>query len=455
MKYDAIIVGSGIGAMATATLLGAKDKKVLVLERNATLGGRLSTITTHKGFIVDYGVHLISCGLKGPLGKIFERVGHDCKLEFRSVRPVTSFQGEIFVFPHDLKERLSEEEYLNTKACLKSIYQLTDEEVNTYDTITFDEYLQRYSKDLFVQACFCNISRIFCGLQTWEVSAASFMRCLRNEHNAHSSGYPVGGCGAIIQEFQNAFADKDVEVRTNANVEKIVVRDNKAVGVMVNGEFIEADAVISNADIKTTVHSLVGDEYFTPDYVKYVDDLLFSDTPNIIRVALDKKISDVQMLTQIGAVDTRKYVDQLLNGEIPEELNMFLVCPSNFCESVAPEGMMLVNFLANIPTFGVPKSVVDNLEEAMLNTVEKYFPGLREHIVWKEFDTSATTEALFSAAGAAIGIGQYANQSGAYRPKHSCSVEGLYFVSASAGGTGCGTEMVMNSALEFVDKYYG
>ena len=27
MKYDAIIVGSGIGAMATATLLGAKDKR--------------------------------------------------------------------------------------------------------------------------------------------------------------------------------------------------------------------------------------------------------------------------------------------------------------------------------------------------------------------------------------------------------------------------------------------
>lgn len=55
--------------------------------------------------------------------------------------------------------------------------------------------------------------------------------------------------------------------------------------------------------------------------------------------------------------------------------------------------------------------------------------------------------------GAGIGIGQVAGQTGAYRPKIKLPVEGAYVVGAAAGGAGVGTELAVNSAIEFFDNY--
>ena len=57
-NLDAIIIGSGIGGLATAAILAKEGKKVLVLEQHDLAGGNLHTFTD-KGYEFDTGVHYI------------------------------------------------------------------------------------------------------------------------------------------------------------------------------------------------------------------------------------------------------------------------------------------------------------------------------------------------------------------------------------------------------------
>ncbi|SHI90554.1 Phytoene dehydrogenase-related protein [Dethiosulfatibacter aminovorans DSM 17477] len=450
-KFDSIIIGSGVGGLSTALLLANEGKKVLVLEKNELLGGRLTSYT-RDGFTVDLGVHVISRSNKGPLGEVFDRVGLETGLEFQKLRPVTSYNGKIFVFPHDLKDMMPEEEFNALMKFMVDIREMTDEEVSSYDDISIDEFLKKYTDNDMASSCVFNMAQIYTCLSSWLVSAGEFMRCMRYEAAARASGYPIGGCGAITNAYVKAIESKGGEIKNNAKVDSIVIEDNRAVGVKVGDIIYEADTVISNADIKATVFNLVGQDYFDSDYIKYVKDLEYSWTGPVVRVALDEKISDIKMLTQFGSLKQKEYYGNMEKGIMPDELNLFLVCPSNFSPTVAPEGKQLINFATPIP-LGLPKNIVDNLQEAMIKTVEKYIPDLREHILWMEYTTTNELCASLGEMGAGIGIGQRVGQVGKKRPSNKTSIDGLYLVGAEAGGSGVGIELAINSALELFDNY--
>ena len=105
-KYDAIVVGSGIGGMAAGVLMAHQGKKVLMVEKHDCLGGRVSAYKKGE-FNFDLGVHIISRGNKGPLGEVLRRVGAENNLEYTNVRPLSSYDGKTFIFPHDLATTVS------------------------------------------------------------------------------------------------------------------------------------------------------------------------------------------------------------------------------------------------------------------------------------------------------------------------------------------------------------
>lgn len=118
-KYDAIVVGSGIGGMAAGVLMAHQGKKVLMVEKHDCLGGRVSAYKKGE-FNFDLGVHIISRGNKGPLGEVLRRVGAENNLEYTNVRPLSSYDGKTFIFPHDLATMVPEEDFLGVNA-IKSL----------------------------------------------------------------------------------------------------------------------------------------------------------------------------------------------------------------------------------------------------------------------------------------------------------------------------------------------
>jgi phytoene dehydrogenase-like protein len=170
----------------------------------------------------------------------------------------------------------------------------------------------------------------------------------------------------------------------------------------------------------------------------------------VIRVALDRKLTDIKMLAQVGTTELEEYYSKVENGVIPEEMNLFMVIPSNFSPSVAPEGKQLVCIGSPFDPATLNVTWKD-LKNAMLDTAEKYIPGLREHAIWIDSMTPPLLDHLAGEKGAGIGIGQIVGQCGDNRPKIQTPIKGLYIVGGEAGGTGVGTELCVNSAIELID----
>ena len=231
------------------------------------------------------------------------------------------------------------------------------------------------------------------------------------------------------------------------------MEDGRAVGVVAGGEELRSDLVVSNAGIKETVRDLVGEGAFDAEYVRYVDGLEISFVSIIARFALDTVISpEIKMLSGFSSEPVREYNDKLMRGEIPEELNSFIVVPSSFDPSVAPAGKQLVMMTTAVPA-GIKDEYCPAILDALIKVAESHFPGLQEHALFVERVYPSDVARIMGEEGAGIGIAQQAGQAGVDRPPIKTPLEGLYIVGAEAGGSGVGTELAVNSAIEFFDTY--
>jgi phytoene dehydrogenase-like protein len=381
---------------------------------------------------------------------VLRRVGIQNPIQYTSVRPLSSYHGKTFIFPHDLKTMVPEEEFNAVANFLAEIRGMSEDEIKKYDDVDLKTFLLKYTQDDFIHACIFNICIIYMCVPSWLASAGEFIRCLKYEAEARSSGYPEGGCRTIVDTYVKGIENFGGEIQTDAPVGKIEVTDGKAKGVWVGDNFFKSDLVVSNADIRNTVLNLVAPEHFQEDYVEYVNGLKYSWAGPVVRVALDEKLTDMKMLTQVGTTRLEDYYDKLEHGIIPEELNLFMVIPSNFSSTVAPEGKQLVCITTPLDANATNVAWKD-LKNAMLNTAEKYIPGLQEHAIWIDGMSLGYLKRLAGEEGASIGVGQITGQCGDQRPQVQTPIKDLYVVGGEAGGTGVGVELCINSAMKLMD----
>ena len=78
-----------------------------------------------------------------------------------------------------------------------------------------------------------------------------------------------GGTDKLISEMRAEMEKNGVDVRIRCLVDRLeVTPDRRVSGVWVNGRRIGCRAVVSNANLKTTIFQLVGEDYFDPDFVE-------------------------------------------------------------------------------------------------------------------------------------------------------------------------------------------
>lgn len=447
-KYDVIIIGSGIGGLAAAALLSHRGMKVLVLEKNGFIGGRLSSYKRGEYTLDMGGMHILSQSDKGPIGNIFRRISMPNPIEYTYVRPLSSYKGKTFIFPHDLKTMIPVNDFSALMQLLKGIQAMPKEEVMKYDHLDLKSFLSQHINHSLTYACMTNLSIIWLSMPPWLASAGEFIRCLQMESRSRASGYPQGGCSTISKAFANAVEKFGGKIKTKTKCENIRMEKGQVTGVTTKEGFYQANIVISNADIKNTVLNLVGPQYFSEDYVTYIKKLAYSWGGMAVDIALDKALTDFKLLTHIGFDDPEDYFSKLHDGIVPDEVAFMLSVPSNFSTLVAPLGKQLIS----IGTVSFPKlnNQKEKMVRAVLASVEKFIPGLQDHIIWIHSSTQADLEHMVGEEGAVIGIAQTPQQSGDKRPSVTSPIKGLYFCGAEAGGTGVGAELAVSSAIELV-----
>lgn len=289
-RYDAIVIGSGLGGMTTALLLAERGQRVALLERHYVLGG-FTHVFRRKGWEWDVGVHYVGevHRPQSVLRQLFDHVtgGELQWAEMGEVYDRIVFGDEeyplragVSAFKEGLRERFT------TPAHARSI--------DAYVDAVFDAV--KASRSFFVEKALGSVSAwAASGLMrrkylahtrktTWEVlrsltddprlvgvlcgqygdyglppKQSSFgMHASLVKHYLAGGCYPVGGSARIAETIVPRLEAAGGVALTNAEVETLLVEGGAVTGVrMADGREIRAARVVSNAGVMGTFERLV------------------------------------------------------------------------------------------------------------------------------------------------------------------------------------------------------
>ncbi len=474
-----VIIGSGIGGSGVGALIATNTgNKVTIFEQNSWLGGRCGSYTKEdkNGYkwVCDVGTHIFGNCDKGPLGDILRKIGKENAVEWaycRNPGPRINLMGQVMSFGLKKVSKKPKTERKPRKSRKKSFKQLL-QEISYEETYQFDDLpLIDYLKEKKLNAFMYTLQAgLMFGTGPNTTSTGEFLRCSKKNAETMSMGYVKGGCQSIPNAYCQAVEENRGEVKQNVTVNKIIVEDGVAKGVEVgpDNEYHEADVIIANSDIKTTILKLVGEKHFEKEYVERIKNLSWGGQVCSLKLGIDIHVTDDKWLNYVPKMDAKdvKSIDfsnvegekkQLTIDDVPSKSVIMIVPISNLDPNLAPKGCQ--NLHCVTPTLGIGGTMEERRkmnkkwEETCLNTLLDLWPEIDGHILWTDFVSDVFLESKLGKEGAGTGIGQVIGQVGKKRPSSITPIKNLYLVGGDAGGWGVGTELAANSALELFEYF--
>jgi phytoene desaturase len=243
--------------------------------------------------------------------------------------------------------------------------------------------------------------------------------------------YPLGGLGKIVEGLQSITEEYGGSIRLGEEVTGIEVSGRLATGLHTEGGFVEADAIISNADYPHTEMKLLKEEYQTYP-TEYWKKKTIAPSAFVLYLGLNKKIDSLTHHNVILDYDWVNHFEQIFDKPSwPDEPAYYLCCPSKMDGSVAPENCE--NIFVTVPiSAGVEDTpeVREAYYDKMVTHMEKVTgTSIRDSIVVKRiFSVNDFTQDYNAYKGTAVGLTHTFSQSAFFRPRHqSKKVKNLYY----------------------------
>ncbi|MBC7538188.1 MAG: NAD(P)/FAD-dependent oxidoreductase [Bacteriovorax sp.] len=275
-SYDVIVVGAGLAGMTLANKMARDGRSVLLLESHNKLGGfatwfKRKIDSTNEEHIFDVSLHGFPVGMIKTCRKYWSREIAERIHQLKSVRYINpQFEVETdFTKEHFIKV-LTDIFGVTLETVQAFFDELTN--MNFYDNskMTNRELFEKYfpgrndiTRFLLEPIVYANGSNLEDPAISYGIVFSNFM----------SKGVYIfqGGTDMMITMMRDELIKNGVDIQMQARVEKILVNDNKVNGVLVKGHTIHSKSVVSNSNLKATVHKMVGDEFFSPEFVKKAD----------------------------------------------------------------------------------------------------------------------------------------------------------------------------------------
>jgi phytoene dehydrogenase-like protein len=495
-RYDAIIIGAGHNGLVCASYLARAGRSVLVLEAQGAVGGAATTREFAQGFSVSAGAHLLhmmpralqqdlklaSHGLEyaasglptvalaadgRPLGvgpsalpALAERSARDAA----AYGPFSARLGRFARFLHTLQDaappRLGTDAFGDRLALAKVGLRLRL--LGRRDMREFLRIIGMNAYDLLSDEFETPLLKGALGLDAvlgtnFGPRAPGTVLTYLSRLAAESAvgplplAQPRGGLGAVSQALARAATAAGATIRTSAPVARIVVREDRAAGVELgSGERIEAAAVISNADAKTTFLRLLGARHLDTGFVRKVDHLRSHGLAAKLHLALDRLpafqgVPPAALGGRLVLAPSLDYLERAWNhskyGECSAAPAIEITLPTVHDPALAPAGKhvlsAVVQYAPYAPRAGWQAERA-RFTDSVLGTLEAHAPGIRALVTAVELLTPADLEREFGMTGGHWHHGELAfDQFYMVRPvpgaaQYRTPLAGLYLCGASS-----------------------
>lgn len=489
-----IVIGSGISGMTCACALANKGYEVTVFEKQHMLGGYCQNFM-RKGFRFGAAIHRIG-GIYGKehIDNIIKTLGVQKPLEWYRFKEVVRVEDiDLSMCNVDIVSQLKQmypldvesiEKFQNEIEKVNQLLNIIDKGSNQgVDKFTVDELmtLKKYrsiSVDDFLNQIFKNEEIISILIAVSDAmpggSVFAFTRMIAFANCGEYAYQPVGGAMKIIEILAERIKELGGMIYLNAPVDKVIIKDKKAIGVISKRKEYYADYVVSNCDMNNTIYRLIGEENVSSRIVKTMKDN-FEESPSCMSVwlGLDQNLEALGYdPINLSYYPNKKSVlrdkEKLIGkGSVQSEGDFMLISLSgNNDTTSSPDGKsqmmigMLVNWdyegLAECRKAGKMEEYREKKKKVAMELVlkaEKFFPNLHEHIEIMEIASPATFERFTGNSKGAFG-----GYKGTPEMVENCGIidgkqiVGNLFATGHWAGVGDGVIFTTDMAMRVADK---
>jgi prolycopene isomerase len=473
-RFDAIVIGSGVGGAVAAGLLARLGLAVLVIEKNHALGGILASYR-RDGFKIDVGSHLVSRGEHGPLGAARRAVGlsaprfltHRIPISSRGMFPIAAPEHRRHLPGAALEAadllKLPARERASLARLLFQVFTLTEIELRRWDRRSLDAFIREHTEHPGAYFLFSFLASIFFVLPPWSVSAGEAIRCLRWVIRAYRLSYVEGGMDSFIHALLGLVGSPGGEIMVGARVASIRRRESGEFVVATDGgaEFTAPFVVCNMAP--ADVLPLLDGVSVPSEYVARVASIRGSGNAHQIKLALRRPLVDEGCLIAGVSLNgltlddlSRPLMEATVSaidaGRVSDPLAIYAPVPTNYDPSLGPDGQQLIVASIYGPVRLDPEDPPDRWRARILDAFERIVPGLRDELLFVEFNAIPSLGVWMGKTNnAAISNGQFPGQVGRDRLPVETPIPGLYVAGDGAGGRGIGMELAASSAMQAVD----
>jgi len=458
-KYDAIVIGGGHNGLTTAAYLARAGKKVLVLERRHVLGGAAVTEEVFPGFkfsVCSYVVSLLRPeiirdldlprhgleilpldGTFTPMpsgdylwrvndhGKTHREIARHSKLdaeaydEFgKAMQAMCRFVKPILSMVPPDPATLRPKELMKLLFIGRRFQGMTSEDkYNQVQLMTMSaiDFLDQWFETDVLKATMSasGIIGTFLGVRSPGTAYVLLHHYMGEIDGAFRSwGFARGGTGAISNAIADAAREAGAEIRTQAPIAKIIVKNSKATGVVLaDGDEIYADIISSSVDPRLTFTKFIEDGTLPVEFLEEVNRYKFRGSSGKVNLALDALPSfkcmpgpGAHLRGAISISPSVEYMERAYDdakyGNFSRRPYIDMVIPTLTDPSVAPPGKHIMScFVQYAPYKLRPGLNWDDQKEAfgdnVINTIAEYAPNIKDIILHRQVVTPLDLEREF------------------------------------------------------------
>ncbi|MEA3221820.1 MAG: NAD(P)/FAD-dependent oxidoreductase [Thermodesulfobacteriota bacterium] len=502
-RYDAIVIGAGVGGLTAATLLAKEGRRVLILEQSDRVGGRALSIKgeeisdngvewykkllasqytylagstpdvdtiinkrTLDGYTIDIGYHALSVNGNAYLLDFEELVGGLDGLTKHGCHYGTWYKGQFYMdmiggnIDPKYKE-IIDKENIPFLLFYTEPYRLSDEDIDALEKVSLQQWGERHglTKNDIIWNNIRSVATLFSTINNPnDISIGDIFRFFKYAIGPkvarglveHVGGFVENGVMEWSKAVARKFQSYGGEIILNAQVKEVKVKDDAVTGVVTltkDGDSQEwmADAVISSIPAQHTF-GIIDKAYFPKEWADRTESM-YGYGSYVPYMGLNRLVMPEEH-ARCGIKN-----DCVFPKEEGFDWDVYICwnIQSIVDPSVAPRGKYLYSaYLPVTEKEAKDRVLINKLIKRLPDFMEEIYPGFKESIDWR----------LDLVCWKLEGVAKSISQAGTQKvPVKSPYIGGLYFAGDTAKGYGVAMDCACTSgvicAQEFLGKDFG